>query len=163
MQETGATIPTETFESRIKTSKTWPVFPKPDGRSLTHCYIPRAFYSPKCSISGQSVIVACFHCPLELTWFQLPWPEGIPITAKELHPLSSQQCCGVTFGTDNGFNLSAIIWQLWLVSHLDHPGIYCYAPLMILWLISAHYQFDAFPIHIPRQKIVAADALSRNH
>ena len=52
MQETGDTIPTGTFESRIKSTKTWPVFPTPDDRSFTHCYTPRPFYSPKCSISS---------------------------------------------------------------------------------------------------------------
>ena len=35
--------------------------------------------------------------------------------------------------------------------------------LRSLWLISAHYQFEACAIHIPGQKNVAADALSRNH
>ena len=95
----------------------------------------------------------------------------VPTTMAGRHSYYSERTTPIVFAAMLWGNLwhgqqvqfVAKIWQLWLVSHLDHPGIYCYAPLMILWLISGHYQFDAFPIHIPGQKNVAADALSRNH
>ena len=36
----GATIPTGAFESRIKSSLTWPVIPTLDNQSFTHRYTP---------------------------------------------------------------------------------------------------------------------------
>ena len=103
----------------------------------------------------------------DVHWFQLPWPEewgDIPITAKELAPIVlAAMLWGhhwhgqrVQFVCDN----MAVVACITSGSSRDQLVMHL---LRSLWLISAHYQFDACAIHIPGQQNVAADALSRNH
>ena len=92
------------------------------------------------------------------------WPEGwmdIPTTVKELVPivLAAMLWGHLWHGQRVQFVCDNMVVVACITSGSSRDQLVMHL-LRSLWLISAHYQFDACAIHIPGQKIVAAD---RNH